>query len=447
MNITETSTDGLKREFQVVISAKDIEEKVNGKLEELRRTVQLPGFRPGKVPVTVIKQRYFGGVLSEVLEDAISDSSRQALSERGLRVALQPKIEVEKYEDGGDLTYKMAVELLPDVEPGDFTGLELEKPVAEVSEEAVNEAVTRLASAHSTQAPVTEDRGAENGDIAVIDFAGTVDGEALEGMDGKDYPLELGAGRFVPGFEEQLVGAKAGEHRTVNVTFPEDYPHERLKGAATVFEVDVKELRKNVPAEVNDELAKEFGMESLEKMREAIRDRIKGEYDGLSRLRVKRQLLDKLAEAHSFEVPAGMVDIEFEGIWARLQEELKNGTAGEDANKSEDELKAEYRSIAERRVRLGLLLSEVGRRNNIQVTQDEVNRALINEARRFPGQERQVFEFFKQNQQALENLRAPIFEDKVVDHILDQAKVTEKTVSVEELTKDEDEAGNESAAA
>ncbi|MBP2297855.1 trigger factor [Azospirillum picis] len=447
MNITETSTDGLKREFQVVVSAKDIEEKVNGKLEELRRTVQLPGFRPGKVPVTVIKQRYQGAVLSEVLEDAISDSSRQVLSERGLRVALQPKIEVEKYEEKGDLTYKMAVELLPDVEPGDFTSIELEKPVAEVTDEAVEEALSRLASSHSTQAPVTEDRPAETGDIAVIDFAGTVDGEALPGMDGKDYPLELGAGRFVPGFEEQLVGAKVGEHRTVNVTFPEDYPHERLKGAATVFEVDVKELRKNVPAEVNDELAKEFGMESLDKMREAIRDRIKGEYDGMSRLRVKRQLLDKLAEAYSFDVPPGMVDIEFEGIWSRLQEELKNGTAGEDAGKSEDELKAEYRAIAERRVRLGLLLSEVGRRNDIQVTQDEVNRALINEARRFPGQERQVFEFFKQNQQALDNLRAPIFEDKVVDHILDQAKVSEKTVSVEELSKDEDEAGDESAAA
>ncbi len=272
-----------------------------------------------------------------------------------------------------------------------------------------------------------------------------MDGEALPGMDGKDYPLELGAGRFVPGFEEQLVGAKAGEHRSLTVTFPEDYPHERLKGAVTVFEVDVKELRKNVPAEVNDDLAKEFGMESLEKMRDAVRDRIKGEYANLSRLRVKRLLLDKLAESHSFEVPAGMVDIEFEGIWARLQEELKNGNAGEDAEKSEDDLKTEYRAIAERRVRLGLLLSEVGRRNNIQVTQDEVNRALINEARRFPGQERQVFEFFKQNQQALENLRAPIFEDKVVDHILELAKVSEKTVTVDELTKDEDEDNAEAA--
>lgn len=439
MNITETSADGLKREYKVVISAQDIEQKVQGRLDELRRTVQLPGFRPGKVPVAVIKQRYGGSVLAEALEDAIADSSRQALSERGLRIAMQPKIEVEKYEQGGDLSYTMGVELLPDIEPGDFAALELEKPVAEVDDKAVDEAVARLASAHSVQAPVTEDRPAETGDIAVIDFAGTVGGEALPGMDGKDYPLELGANQFVPGFEDQLVGAKAGEHRTVTVTFPADYHHEPLKGAETVFEVDVKELRKKVPAEVNDDLAKEFGMESLEKLREAVRDRIKSEYANVSRLRVKRQLLDKLAEGHSFEVPPGMVDIEFTGIWERLQEELKNGTAGEDAGKPEEELKAEYRGIAERRVRLGLLLSEVGRRNNIQVTQDELNRALIAEARRFPGQERQVFDFFKQNQQALENLRAPIFEDKVVDFILDQAKVNEKPVSVDELMKDPDD--------
>ncbi|UKJ72969.1 trigger factor [Azospirillum brasilense] len=439
MNITETSADGLKREYKVVISAQDIEQKVQGRLEELRRTVQLPGFRPGKVPVAVIKQRYGGSVLAEALEDAIADSSRQALNERGLRIAMQPKINVEKYEDGGDLSYTMGVELLPDIEPGDLSGLELEKPVATVEDSAVDEALTRLASAHSVQAPVTEDRAAETGDIAVIDFAGSVDGEALPGMDGKDYPLELGANQFVPGFEEQLVGAKAGEHRTVKVTFPADYPHDRLKGADTVFEVDVKELRKNVPAEVNDDLAKEFGMESLEKLREAVGDRIKGEYANVSRLRVKRQLLDKLAEAHSFEVPPGMVDVEFEGIWQRLQQELKNGTAGEDAGKPEEELKTEYRGIAERRVRLGLLLSEIGRRNDIQVTQDEINRALIAEARRFPGQERQVFEFFKQNREALENLRAPIFEDKVVDYILDQAKVSEKPVSAEELMKDPDE--------
>nr|Q9X6W7.1 RecName: Full=Trigger factor; Short=TF; AltName: Full=PPIase [Azospirillum brasilense]AAD37434.1 trigger factor [Azospirillum brasilense] len=439
MNITETSADGLKREYKVVISAQDIEQKVQGRLEELRRTVQLPGFRPGKVPVAVIKQRYGGSVLAEALEDAIADSSRQALNERGLRIAMQPKINVEKYEDGGDLSYTMGVELLPDIEPGDLSGLELEKPVATVEDSAVDEALTRLASAHSVQAPVTEDRAAEKGDIAVIDSPVRSTGEALPGMDGKDYPLELGANQFVPGFEDQLVGAKAGEHRTVKVTFPADYPHDRLKGADTVFEVDVKELRKNVPAEVNDDLAKEFGMESLEKLREAVGRPHQGRIRQRVALRVKRQLLDKLAEAHSFEVPPGMVDVEFEGIWQRLQQELQNGTAGEDAGKPEEELKTEYRGIAERRVRLGLLLSEIGRRNDIQVTQDEINRALIAEARRFPGQERQVFEFFKQNREALENLRAPIFEDKVVDYILDQAKVSEKPVSAEELMKDPDE--------
>lgn len=439
MSITETSADGLKREFKVVITAQDIEQKVTAKLGELRQTVQLPGFRPGKVPAGVVKQRYGGGVLAEVLEESIASSSRDVLSERNLRPALQPKIEVEKYEDGGDLTFNMAVELLPEIEPGDFSGIELEKPVVEVDDKSVDESLERLAAANSTQAPITEDRAAANGDIALIDFAGTVDGEALPGMDGTDHPLELGSGQFIPGFEEQLVGAKAGEHHSVKVTFPADYPHERLKGAEAIFEVDVKELRQNVPAEVNDALAKEFGMEDLAALRTAIRERIAGEYGNVSRLRVKRALLDNLAESYSFAVPQGMVDIEFDGIWQRLQQELKNGSAGEDADKSEDDLKTEYRAIAERRVRLGLLLSEVGRRNDVQVTQEELNRALVNEARRFPGQERQVFEFFQQNKQALESLRAPIFEDKVVDLIISQAKVTEKTVSVEELTKDEDE--------
>ncbi|WP_431858852.1 trigger factor [Azospirillum sp.] len=439
MQITETSADGLKREFKVVISAQDIATKVDGKLEELRKTVQLPGFRPGKVPVAVIKQRYGGSVMHEVLEDAVSDSSRQALSERGLRPALQPKIDIEKFEENGDLEYKMAVELLPDVEPADLSGIELERLVAEVAEKDVDEALERLAQSRSSTEPVTEDRPAQKGDTVVIDFAGTVGGEALPGMDAKDFNLELGSNSFVPGFEDQLVGAKAGSHVTVNVKFPEDYPAEKLKGQDTVFEVDVKEIRQTVPGKVDEDLAKDFGMESLEKLKDAIRDKLKRDYADAARVKVKRQLLDKLAEAHSFEVPAGMVDIEFDAIWEQLQREIKAGNAGEDAGKSEDELKAEYRSIAERRVRLGLLLSEVGRRNNIQVTQDEVNRALISEARRFPGQERQVFEFFKQNPGAMENLRAPIFEDKVVDYILELAKVSERTVPVEELLRDPDE--------
>ncbi|MGQ9367677.1 trigger factor [Azospirillum sp. A39] len=439
MQITETSTDGLKRAFKVVVSAKDIDEKVNRRLEEVRQQVQLPGFRPGKVPVSVVKQRYGGSVLREVLEDAVGDSSRQALDERGLRVAMQPKIELEKYEEGGDLAYTMDVELLPDIEPGDMSTLELERPVAEVDEVQVEETLQRIASARSTSAPVSEDRPAANGDVVVIDFAGTVDGEARPGMDAKDFELELGSNQFIPGYEEQLVGAKAGEHRTVTVTFPADYGAAELAGKEAVFEVDVKELRQKVPAELSDELAKEFGVESLDKLKDSVRDKLKGDYAQVSRQRVKRQLLDKLAERHSFAVPQGMVDIEFDAIWQRLQQEIKNGTAGEDQDKPEEELKTEYRAIAERRVRLGLLLSEVGRRNNVQVSQDELNRALIAEARRWPGQERQVFEFFQKNPQAVENLRAPLFEDKVVDFILELATVNERTVSVEELLRDPDE--------
>lgn len=436
MNITETSTEGLARTFKVVITAQEIEEKVKGRLEELRRTVQLPGFRPGKVPVAVIRQRYSASVLSEALEESVSDSSRQAIADRGLRVALQPKIAVDKYEENGDLEYTMTVEVLPDIEPSDLSGLELEKPVAAVDDAAVDEALTRLAGTRGNTEPVTEDRPAADGDTVVIDFAGTVDGEARPGMDGKDFPLELGSGQFIPGYEEQLVGAKAGEHRSVTVTFPADYHAAELAGKEAVFEVDVKELRTSVPAAIDDELAKGFGLDSLDKLKETIREKMTADYGGVSRLRVKRQLLDKLAESHDFAVPEGMVEVEFESIWRRLQDEIKNGNAGEDAGKSEDDLKAEYRAIAVRRVRLGLLLAEIGRRANIQVSQEEINRALINEARRWPGQERQVFDFFKANPQAIENLRAPIFEDKVVDHILEQAKVSERTVSVEELMRD-----------
>lgn len=436
MNITETSTEGLARTFKVVITAQEIEEKVKGRLEELRRTVQLPGFRPGKVPVAVIRQRYSASVLSEALEESVSDSSRQAIADRGLRVALQPKIAVDKYEENGDLEYSMTVEVLPDIEPSDLSGLELEKPVAAVDDAAVDEALTRLAGTRGNTEPVTEDRPAADGDTVVIDFAGTVDGEARPGMDGKDFPLELGSGQFIPGYEEQLVGAKAGEHRSVTVTFPADYHAAELAGKEAVFEVDVKELRTSVPAAIDDELAKGFGLDSLDKLKETIREKMTADYGGVSRLRVKRQLLDKLAESHDFAVPEGMVEVEFESIWRRLQDEIKNGNAGEDADKSEDDLKAEYRAIAVRRVRLGLLLAEIGRRANIQVSQEEINRALINEARRWPGQERQVFDFFKANPQAIENLRAPIFEDKVVDHILEQAKVTERTVSVEDLMRD-----------
>jgi trigger factor len=445
MNITETSNDGLKRSFRIVISAQDIAAKQAARLEEVRQTVQLPGFRPGKVPLSVAQKRYGGSVLAEVLEGMLEDSSRAVVSERGLRPALQPKIEVEKYEEGGDLAFSMSLELLPEIEPGDLSGIELERPVAEVPEDKVMESLTRIAETSKTTAPITEDRPAENGDVVVIDFDGSVDGEKKPGMQGEGYELELGSGSFIPGYEEQLVGAKAGEHRKVVVTFPEQYHAAELAGKEAVFEVDVKEIRAQTVPAVDDDFAKKVGLSDLEELKKMVRERMEREYAGVSRLRVKRQLLDKLAEINTFIVPEGMVEIEFSGIWERLQQELKNGEAGEDASKSEDELKTEYRAIAERRVRLGLLLSEVGRRNNIEVTQDELNRAVINEARRFPGQERQVFEFFKNTPHAVENLKAPIFEDKVVDFIIELAKVTETNVSVEDLMRDPDDAEEKAA--
>ena len=440
MNITEIATDGLRREFQIVIPAQDIEDKVNLKLEEIRRELRLPGFRPGKVPAALVKQRHRGGALSEVIEALVGESIEKALEERSLKPALQPKVDAEKaYEDGLDFTFKVSVEVLPEVEPGDLSVYEIERPVAEVADEAVAESLKRLVDARKTFEPAAADHAAEEGDTVAIDFAGTVDGVAKPGMDAKDYPLELGANRFIPGFEPQLVGIKAGDHRTVTVTFPADYPAADLAGKEAVFEIDAKEVRVAKLPELDDELAKGFGAENLDKLRADVRERMVSEYAQVSRRRAKRRLLDKMAAAHSFPVPQGMVDIEFDAIWNAVQEEIKAGNSPEDAAKSEDELKTEYRGIAERRVRLGLLLSEIGRRNTIEITQDELNRALYAELRRYPGQEKQVIDFYKSNPRAVDALRAPIFEDKVVDFILELAKVTDATVPVEELLREDED--------
>lgn len=433
MQITETQADGLKREFKVVVAAGDIERKVDDRLAEIGRQVRLPGFRPGKVHMQVLKKRYGPSVMGEVLERAIGDSSNQALQERGLRPALQPKIEILSFKEGADLEYKMAIELLPDIDPVGFDQIVLERLRPEIPDEEIGKALERIAQPHRKSDLV--DRPAKTGDAVVIDFVGSVDGKEFPGGAGKDHTLELGSSRFIEGFEDQLVGAKAGEHREVKVAFPEAYGNEELAGKEAVFAVDVKEVRELQPAQVDDELAKAVGMESLEELRKAVREQLERDYAAVARQKLKRALLDELAARHDFPVPPGMVDVEFDTIWKQVEQEREQakGIAPEDADKSEDELKAEYRGIAERRVRLGLLLSEVGRRNNISVTQDEVNRALAEEARRHPGYERQVIEFYRKNPEALANLRAPIFEDKVVDFIVEMAEVTEKPVSTTEL--------------
>ncbi|KPF83897.1 trigger factor [alpha proteobacterium AAP38] len=440
MQITETSAEGLRRDFKVVITAQDIESRVQTRLTEVGKTVKIPGFRPGKVPMPILKQRYGQSVMGEVLEAAVNDGAQKAVSDNNLRPALQPKIEVLKFDPGQDLEFAVQVELLPEIEPADLSAVEIEKPVAAVADDTVTEALGRLSKGRRTTEKVEEDRAAVTGDILLIDFDGSVDGEKRPGMKGDDYELELGSGSFIPGFEDQLVGTKAGSDVSVNVSFPAEYHAAELAGKAAVFEVKVKEIRVGKDAELNDDLAKTFGFDDLEALKVAIKERTEGEYGQTSRLRAKRALLDKLAELHSFDVPAGMVEIEFEQIWKRLQEELARGGAdAEDEGKSEDDLKAEYRDIAVRRVRLGLLLSEIGRRNNITVSRDELQKAMFDEVRRYPGQEQQVFEFFQKNPQAVESLRAPIYEDKVVDFILGTVKVNEVTVSVEELMRDPDE--------
>jgi len=434
MQVTETNTEGLKREYKVQISAGDIDEKMTGRLQELGSRVNIPGFRPGKVPMHVLRQRFGKSVMGEVLERAVNDSSSQAMSERGLRPATQPKIEITSFDEGKDLEYTLAVEVLPEIEPMDFSTLALERLTVELEDSAVEETLADLAKAHKTTKPLDTPRQAESGDVLVVDFEGTVDGEAFPGMQAEGHHLDLGSGSFIAGFEEQLIGADVGETREVKVTFPEDYGNDRLAGKEAVFTVKVRNVLASAPAEIDDDLAKALGEADLATMKEHIRERLGAEYREIARNRLKRELLDRLAEAHRFSVPEGMVDAEFETIWKQVEEDRERGVvdAGDEA-KDEEALKQEYRDIAERRVRLGLLISEVGQRNGIEVTQEEVNRAMMREAQRHPGHEREVFEFFQKTPEALANLRAPIFEDKVVDFVVELAKVSERKVTVEQF--------------
>ena len=437
MQVTETETDGLKREYKVVIAAQDLNEKLEARLQQVGEQVNIPGFRPGKVPINVLKQRFGQRVMGEVLEQAVKDSSSQAIAERGLRPALQPKIEITKFDQDKDLEYTMAVELLPDIEVMDFGKIELEQLKVEVPDSEVDEALDRLASSQKTTAPLDKERPAESGDVLVIDFRGSVDGEELPGMAAEDHHLELGSNQFVGTFEEQLVGSNKGDAREVTVTFPDQYANDKLAGRDAVFQVTVKDILGTQPPEIDDSLAQRLGEESLDTLKTRVREQIEKEYGQITRGRMKRVLLDKLADGHDFPVPAGMVDAEFEMIWKQVENDRNEGRVDpDDEGKDDEELKAEYRQIAERRVRLGLLLSEVGRQNEIEVSQEEVNQALMQEAQRHPGQEREVFEFFQRTPEAMANLRAPIYEDKAIDFITDLAQVSVRSVSPEALREE-----------
>lgn len=438
MQVTETETNGLKREFKIVLPASAIDAQVESRLKQLSTSIKMPGFRPGKVPMTMMKKRYGASVMGEVLEKVVQDSSQQAIEERGLRPALLPKVEITEFAEGKGLEYTMSVEILPEIQAMDFAKLQLDRPKAEVTDADVEKGIERLTSQLRRTRKVEEERPAAAGDTVVIDFLGKLDGVPFEGGAAQGHSLELGSNSFIPGFEDQVVGMKAGETREITVKFPDDYGAENLKGREATFEVTAHELRESDAAPMDDAFVKEtFGLEGVDALRTTVRDRIEKDFAGASRFRVKRVLLDKLAENHDFAVPEGMVEREFEAIWKQVTDAKARGEEDPDqAGKTEDEQKADYRNIAERRVRLGLLLSEVGRQNNIQVTDDELKRAVFEEARRYPGQERQVFEYYNKNPEAMDSLRAPLFEEKVVDFILEMAKVTDTPVSSEELFKE-----------
>ncbi|MDF1681385.1 trigger factor [Ponticaulis sp.] len=444
MEVKETKSEGLSRAFEVTIPASELSEKLDAKIEEIRPQMKLKGFRPGKVPAAHVKRMYGKSIMGDIIQEIVTSTSQEALDERELRPAQQPSIEpvsdIEKVAAGEeDLTYTMSVEIMPEFETSDVSALELERPVAEVSDEQVDEALGRLAENNNKYEPRRKGSKAKDGDAVVMDFVGKIDGEAFEGGSAENQTIVLGQGRFIPGFEEQLVGVKAEEETELNVTFPEDYPSADLAGKEAVFEVKVHEVREPKTPEIDDEFAQNFGLEDLEALKKVIREQIEAEHASMSRGKVKRALLDKLDEEYSFELPEGMVEAEFNQIWSQFEREKEAGNLDdEDKDKSEDELKVDYKKIAERRVRLGLVLAEIGRKAELVVSEEEVARALNQEASRYPGQERQIIEFYRKTPGALAQIRAPIYEEKVVDHILEQATVTDTTVSREELEKEDD---------
>lgn len=441
MQVSETLSEGLKREYKVVVDAADMEAKVTDKLTDLAKEAQMPGFRPGKVPVKILRRTYGRQLLGEVLEQTVNEATTETLEKHDLTPAMQPKIEVVSFDEGADLEYTIQLEVMPEFEPMDFASLTLERVVAEMAEGEVDERVGSLAQQFKEFTEAAEGQAAQDGDTVVIDFKGSVDGELFDGGTAEEHSLELGSNSFIPGFEEQLVGVKKDDELAVKVTFPEEYQAENLAGKEAEFAVTVREVKVPLPVSVDDALAEKLGLENLQALKDAVREQSEKDFATISRTKLKRVLLDALAEGHDFEVPPSLVDGEFEQIWNQVVEDLKRqDKTVADLDKSEEEAKAEYRDIAVRRVRLGLLLSKVGQDNNLTVNQDEVNRVMAEQAQNFPGQEQQIFEFYQSNPEMRAQLEAPVMEDKVVDFIIEMAQVNETKVSVEELmAPDEDD--------
>lgn len=444
MQVTETLSQGLKREYKVLLSAKDLADRLEAQLVEMKDKVRINGFRPGKAPISHLRKLYGRSIMGDVVQNAVNEANRQIIDDKGLRLAAEPKLdfpgeqaEMEKVmEAQGDLAFTVALEVLPAFDIGTFEDIAIERPVADIADSDVDTVLERMAAQNRKFDAKAEGAEAADGDKLTIDFTGKLEGVPFEGGTGGDVDLVIGSGSFIPGFEEQLVGAKQGEERTINVTFPENYNAAHLAGKAATFDVTVKAIAAPGETVIDDELAKAYGFEDLAKFKEAIHENLSRDFARVSRERLKRELLDALDAKYSFELPETLVEQEFAGIWNQVEAEQKqSGKTFADEGTTEEEQRAEYKRIAERRVRLGLVLAEVGEKAGVQVTDDEVTQGIIERARAYPGQEKMVWDFYRKNQQALAEIRAPIFEEKVVDHIVAQAKVTDKKVTREELFK------------
>ncbi|MEH6726698.1 MAG: trigger factor [Hyphomicrobiales bacterium] len=449
MQVNETLNEGLKRELDIVVPASHMKDRMEAKLVELKDQVQLKGFRKGKVPVAHLRQMYGKSIMSDILQEELNQSSQKAISERSEKPAMQPKIELpedqgaaEKILSGeADLAYKISYEIVPAIEDLDYSKLAIERPVVDVSEAEIDERLQEIGE--SNRPYETKTGAAEDKDRLTIAYLGKMNGEPFEGGQDDNAMLVLGSGQFIPGFEEQLIGAKAGDEKTIKVKFPDDYQAEMLKGQDAEFDVTVRDVAAPGDVVLDDAFATRLGLESLEKLREAVRQQVEGQYGGVTRQKVKRQLLDQLDDMHTFELPPTLVEQEFENIWRQVTHDIEqHGKSFEDEDTTEEEARADYQKIAERRVRLGLVLAEIGDNNKVQITDEELQRALIEQIRQFPGQEQQAFDYYRNNPDAMASLRAPLFEEKVVDYLLELATVTDKTVTKEELTADDEDEGH-----
>jgi trigger factor len=446
MQVTQTETTGLSRTFAIQVSASELNEKLSARIEEIRPQMRIKGFRPGKVPAAHVRKLYGRDLMSELVNKLVDETNQKALTDADLKPAGQPQIkmegDIEKIVAGqADLAYSMSIDIMPVFTPVDITTLTIERPTADVSDTQIDDALGRIAAQNIKYEPRAAGEKAVDGDAVIIDFLGKIDGAAFDGGKAEQQTVVIGANRFIPGFEEQLLGVVTGEEKILNVSFPEEYPSADLAGKAATFDVVVHDVRAPQTPELNDEFAKGLGLEEgISQLRGLVMDQLKAEHDAASRTKAKRNLLDRLDETHAFDLPPGMVKQEFEQIWQQLQTEMDAGRVSDsEKQKPEEELRTEYAAIAARRVRLGLVLAEIGRVAEIGITEQEVNGALIREARQYPGQERQVIEFFQKNPGAMAQLRAPIYEDKVVDHILSVATVADVSVTREVLfTEDED---------